>query len=170
MTARRGERYPFGAGHGAERAFSSSASPWGGFPKVGGQPPPSLTRLLYPPVVLVYFGHNFEHLHQQTVAADHVPAGEVMQLVEGGVGVADGAGQVACCGPGPVVASEKLCKADTVGIVLVISAVALVVQVERGDGLRDRGRVAKACRPCRLLWSCSRARVLCLPCFRYQVR
>jgi hypothetical protein len=37
-------------------------------------------------------------------------------------------------------ASGKLCKAHTVGIVLMATAVALVVQVERGDGLGDRGR------------------------------
>jgi hypothetical protein len=92
-------------------------------------------RFLYPPVVLVYFDHDFERLYQQTVAADHVPAGEVMQLVDCGASVADGTGQVPCCGLGPVMASEKLCKAHTVGIVLMATAVALVVQVERGDGI-----------------------------------
>jgi hypothetical protein len=51
-----------------------------------------LARLLYPPVVLVYLDHDFERLYQQTVAADHVTAGEVMQLVKGGAGVADDAG------------------------------------------------------------------------------
>jgi hypothetical protein len=54
--------------------------------------------------------------------------------------VADGAGQISCCGLVPVVAFEKLYKADAAGVVLMVTAVALVVQVESGDGLGDRGR------------------------------
>lgn len=84
-------------------------------------------RLLYFPVVLVYLDLDFERLHQQAVAADHVSTGQVVQLVEGGAGVAYSAGQAPYSGFALVVTIEELRKADATGVVEVVAAASLVV-------------------------------------------
>ncbi len=80
-----------------------------------------------------------KRLDQETVAANHVSAGESVQLVTSDSGVAAGTRRTACCGGVPALADDVLGEGVAARLMSVVATVAFVVPLNRGNVFGDRG-------------------------------